>query len=167
MSRDPRAVANYLLDKADEKGLELTNLAINKVLYFCHAWYLATKGEPLLLGAFEAWDHGPVVPTVYHQFKSYGRDRITGRATVIDFETGVDVVAKAQFSAEEIEYLEKMLNFYGTRSGSTLRNMSHEPGAPWDVVRVKSDEPGMVIPNSLIEEYFRDRLGQRNSANAH
>lgn len=167
MNRDPRSVANFLLDEATSQGMQITNLALNKILYFCHAWYLAHYKTPLLSTTFEAWDHGPVIPSVYHQFKRHKNSPITTRAKMIDLDTGDDVVAKTDFSAEERTYLLKMLAFYGVRSGSTLRNMSHEIGAPWDQVRQDAPEPGMVIPDKIIAEYFSLRLDGRTNKNAH
>lgn len=167
MSHDPRSIANHLLDQADIKGLEVTNLALNKILYFCHAWRLAQFKQPLLSTTFEAWDHGPVIPSVYHQFKRYKNAPITSRAEMIDLETGEDVVARPSLTSEEKEYLDRMLEFYGVRTGSTLRNMSHEVGAPWDQVRQTAPEPGMVIPDRIIEEYFSYRWDGRKNQNAH
>jgi len=166
MNRDPRSIANFLLDEAQAQGLEITNLALNKILYFCHAWYLAQYKLPLLSTTFEAWDHGPVIPSVYHQFKRHKNGPISSRATMIDLDTGLDVIARASLELEEKAYLRKMLAFYGVRTGSTLRNMSHEPGAPWDQVRQQAPEPGMVIPDRIIAEYFSLRLDGRNT-NAH
>lgn len=162
MSLDARSVANYLLDRADDRGIPLTNLALNKILYFCHAWHLAKFGQPLLATRFEAWDHGPVVPSVYHQFKGNKERPINNRAMRIDLENGKDVVASTRIQVELAEFLESMLGFYGPRPGSVLRNMSHEPGAPWDVVR-ESGGAGMFIPDSLIAEYFSERLKARNN----
>lgn len=162
MSLDARSVANYLLDRADARGMPLTNLALNKILYFCHAWHLARFEKPLLATRFEAWDHGPVVPSVYHQFKGNKERPITNRAKRIDLNTGCDVTASANISDDLAEFLESMLSFYGPRPGSLLRSMSHETGAPWDVVR-ESGGAGMFIPDSLIAEYFSERLKARNN----
>ena len=71
---DPRAVANLLLDTADEFGVDVTNLALQKLLYFAHGHFLKQIGQPLVQGAFEAWNNGPVHPAIYHAFKGAGRE---------------------------------------------------------------------------------------------
>lgn len=162
MAIDARGLANFLLDEAETRGLELTNLALNKILYFCHAWHLAKTGEPLLAPAFEAWEHGPVVPSIYHHFKSNGNRRISNRATRIDLETGEDVVADANLEETTKLHLVQMLEFYGDKPGSVLRNMSHEKGAPWDLVW-STGGAGMQIPDDLIANYFSDRLKARKN----
>ncbi len=49
---DPRAVANLMLEAAEEREIALTNLALQKLLYFAHALFLVEKKKPLLSGYF-------------------------------------------------------------------------------------------------------------------
>ena len=65
MSYDPRVVANLILDIRDELNLETTNLELQKLLYFSHAFSLNRFDVPLVSGFFEAWKNGPVNPAVY------------------------------------------------------------------------------------------------------
>lgn len=64
------AVANYLLYIMGEAFDDLTNMKLNKLLYFAQGHYLQRYGKPLFDNAVEAWDHGPVVPEVYTAYKS-------------------------------------------------------------------------------------------------
>jgi uncharacterized phage-associated protein len=57
---DPRAVANLLLDLADRDDLAITNLVLQKLLYFAHGHFLIRTRCPLVQGGFEAWTYGPV-----------------------------------------------------------------------------------------------------------
>jgi len=59
---DPRAIANLMLDEADRRGWKITNLALQKLLYFAHGIHLTKTKEPLVSGYFEAWQYGPVQP---------------------------------------------------------------------------------------------------------
>src|SRR6186713_660153 len=97
MSFDVRAVANAILDLAKEEGKGVTNLAINKIIYFLHAAYLHEFRRPLVTAKIEAWDHGPVFREVYHQFKKFGRENIKGRASRIDPTTGSFHIVEPQF----------------------------------------------------------------------
>ena len=85
---DPRAVANLLLDVAAEEGVAVSNLALQKLLYFAHGHFLIQTGHPLVSGAFEAWNNGPVHPAVYHAFKTSGREPILDRAVGRNVMTG-------------------------------------------------------------------------------
>jgi len=63
---DPRCIANLMLDESARVGQSLTNLALQKLLYFAHAMFLIEQGRPLLSGYFEAWEYGPVHPAAYN-----------------------------------------------------------------------------------------------------
>ena len=164
MARDVREVANAILDVADANGLTLSNLPLNKIIYFAHAWYLAQYGEPLVESAFEAWQHGPVHPQVYRQLRSHGDKPVHKRLTRIDFDTGRDVTVESKLSVQEYNHIEQMTKFYGTKSAYWLVQKTHEPGAPWDQIWTASEQqpmPGMVIPDSITESYYRDILKRR------
>jgi uncharacterized phage-associated protein len=81
---DPRIVANYLLDVAARKGVAMTNLKLQKLLFFAHAICLTEQKAKLVSGYFEAWQYGPVHPTVYQAFKAAGPDAISFRADSLD-----------------------------------------------------------------------------------
>src|SRR5687767_14250246 len=70
--------ANCFLDIALRENIPITHLKLQKLLYFAHGWYLALTGEPLFEDKVEAWQFGPVIPPVYHQFKKYGNQPIDG-----------------------------------------------------------------------------------------
>jgi len=72
---DARAITNYFLDRAAQRGMAITIMTLLKVLYFAHAWYLAKKNAPLVGQPFEAWRHGPVNRVVYDQFKGLVLDQ--------------------------------------------------------------------------------------------
>jgi uncharacterized phage-associated protein len=61
---DPRGVANLMLDEAERLGVEVTHLALQKLLYFAHGLFPINCKRPLVSGCFEAWQHGPVHPAV-------------------------------------------------------------------------------------------------------
>jgi uncharacterized phage-associated protein len=161
MAYDARAIANWVLDHADFLHLPITNLALNKILYFSHGWYLATENRCLVNYQFEAWEHGPVLPTVYHQFKAYRDSPIATRAQMIDLQTGEDKAATCSLSESDSAFMERMVGFYAIKSGPMLSLMSHEPGAPWAQVRGTHARPGMVISDDVIRAYFTAKLTRR------
>jgi uncharacterized phage-associated protein len=77
---DPRIIANYMLDVARDRGVSLTNLALQKRLFFAHAISLTERKTKMVSGYFEAWQYGPVHPTVYQAFKAAGPNAIDFRA---------------------------------------------------------------------------------------
>lgn len=166
MGIDPRSVANTILDIADGLNLSLSNLAINKILYFSHRDFLLGQKKRLISTAFEAWKYGPVVPVVYHEFKKFNNSKITDRATKLCRETGHRVIAKWDNNENWLAELSSMVGFYGKLSPTLLVELSHKTGGAWDHVWNCSEscEHGMLISDELILKYSEN---ERISKYAH
>lgn len=65
-------IAKYFIWLANESGSFVSNLKLQKLVYYAQAWHLALHGEPLFSEDFQAWVHGPVVPDLYHNYKQFG-----------------------------------------------------------------------------------------------
>lgn len=164
MARDVRQIGNAILDAATRDGVTLSNLALNKIIYFAHAWYLALYSKPLVDSHFEAWQYGPVHPQIYHQLKRYSDQPIASRLTRIDLETGRDIPVEVELSDEEADHITKITRFYGVRSAAWLVDATHEPGAPWDQVWSAAERtpcPGMIIPDELTERFYSQKRRNR------
>ncbi len=69
----PNDVANWFLCNIDrEAGDSITHLKLQKLLYYAQAWSLVLKGKSLFEEDFEAWAHGPVLPSIFEQYKNMG-----------------------------------------------------------------------------------------------
>jgi uncharacterized phage-associated protein len=156
MTFDGRAIANCILDLADASGIQLSNLALQKVVYFCHAWHLAETGAPLVKTEFEAWQHGPVLQYLYRQFKDFENRPIRGRATSMNPHNGKQELVTYDLDAETLERLKRVVGFYGSMEPWDLVDMSHEKGGPWYEVWNHSGKinPGMKISHTSIQEFF-------------
>lgn len=73
-------VANTVLRKASEDGAEVTCLKLQCVLYFLASHYAKITNKKLFNEDFETWTHGPVLPSIYRKFGSYGSEPIRGYA---------------------------------------------------------------------------------------
>ena len=155
---DPRAAANWLLDLADEEGLTIQPLALQKLLYFAHGFCLIRLGHPLMKGHFEAWQYGPVHPAVYQAFKHEGDRPITSRAEARDVMSGVTKpLLKPQNRAVGGE-LREVVRTLGRRSPGQLVDLTHAPGGPWAFVVNKAKTSvalGLRIPDNVTVERFR------------
>ncbi len=69
-------VAKFFIQYYDDNDVLITNLMLNKLLYFAQGHHLAEYGKPLFGETIEAWKYGPVVPSVYRKYKLYGKDPI-------------------------------------------------------------------------------------------
>lgn len=71
-------IANFIICKAKEKRMEITHLKLQKLLYYVVAEYIKLpKGEYLINEPIYKWQYGPVVASVYHEFKTHGNSPIT------------------------------------------------------------------------------------------
>lgn len=71
------AIAPYIVYLGSlEPEPDLTNLKLQKLLYYAQAWHLVFRQEPLFTDRIEAWRHGPVVPSVFRQYRHFEDRRI-------------------------------------------------------------------------------------------
>ncbi|TQI75517.1 putative phage-associated protein [Bosea sp. AK1] len=153
---DGRAVANYVLDFCDKQNRALTNLGLQKVVYFCHVWSLLDLGRPLIKHSFEAWEYGPVLPYLYREFKAFDRSPISGRAFQLDPRNGTRQVVRYQFDSETEAFLASIVGFYTRLSAGALVQLSHVEGGPWYEAwnHGGSVNPGMKIDDGQIREFY-------------
>jgi uncharacterized phage-associated protein len=158
---DPRAIANMLLDIAgsDEVGgLPISNLALQKLLYFAHGLFLIRTGQPLVQGGFEAWTYGPVHPAVYQAFKAEGGQPIRTRAEGRNVMTGAARPLATPTDPRVKACLYEIVRSYGHLSPGRLVDISHAPRGPWATIVNKariSMALGMRIPDSVTLECFK------------
>ncbi|MFX4243409.1 Panacea domain-containing protein, partial [Aliarcobacter butzleri] len=66
-------LANYIINKSIDSKKPVSNLQLQKMIYFVNLYYFRLTGAFLLDGEqFEAWQHGPVIPEVYREYATYG-----------------------------------------------------------------------------------------------
>ena len=152
MAYDVREIANLVLEIADGDQIPVTNLDINKIVYFLHGWYLAKTGNPLVSAKIEAWRFGPVFRELYSQFADVGSQPISFRATRRNTTTLEKEVCYPAITTEEFEFLEPLVHQYIRIKTSILVDLSHVPGGPWDKVFNHDTDinPGMEITNDAI-----------------
>ena len=150
---DPRAVANFIIDTRRFLGGNTTALELQKILYFCHGSYLVGTGSPLVAGSFEAWEHGPVHPLVYHTFKDFRDTPLKRRASVRNVVTGkAMLIARPDKPAQR--HIIKVVSSLFDLGAGTLVDLSHARGGPWDLVWRKKDSKGAVISDRTIAEHY-------------
>jgi uncharacterized phage-associated protein len=156
MGLDGRAVANFVLDFCEARGRGITNLSLQKLVYFCHVWSLIQLDRPLVRHQFEAWQYGPVLQYLYREFRAFESEPIVSRATGIDPGTGENRVVPYAFDQRTGALLREVVDFYSRLSGAELVKLSHVRGGPWDTVWNHEGRinPGMKIDNATIAAYY-------------
>lgn len=68
MSYDSRDVAKYVVRVCNDNGTPISNLQLQKILYYVQGSFFAKFGRPAFYNDIVAWRHGPVVPEVYYMY---------------------------------------------------------------------------------------------------
>lgn len=158
MPLDPRSVANLILKEAESRHIGLSNLALQKILYFVHGRFLVERNEPLIAGTFEAWQYGPVNLAVYDAFKHFGARPINGLASRRDIRTGnTETVPFPESDGLRQLIIDAALPYLKLSAGR-LVDLSHANGSPWDkITKVENGKRsyGLRITNENIKDNFR------------
>ena len=136
-------VANFFIYLLGDEESDLTNMKLNKLTYYAQGQFLKMNGRPLFSENVEAWQHGPVIPSVYRAFRKNNRNPILKFCGEFDL---------SKYTDEEKEVMLDVALDKGRYSATTLRNMTHKPGGPW--AQSYSGDMFADIPNDLIKEYF-------------
>lgn len=152
------AIANFFIRKSLKEEKPVTQIKLQKLMYFAHGFYLALKEKPLVNEKIEAWQFGPVIPSIYHQFKKWGSNSIT--------EVLVDRSNDLIINEEDIEFLDLVWHKFSSYTASELVELSHEAEGPWQTAIEKSKAlVGFIVPNITIRNldiytYFKHRFIQ-------
>ena len=139
-------VANTLLMYAENSdgGDLMSNMKLQKMLYYQQGFHLAMFGTPLFDDEIEAWMYGPVVPSVYDAYKAHGRD-------------GIPANKEKEFSfndEKEAALFEEVFKVYGKFSAIGLMHMTHNE-SPW---KSTPTGEGNVIEKNKMRDFFKSRL---------
>ena len=134
-------VADFMILSAGQES-DMTNMKINKLLYYAQGTHLARTGKPLFNDDIKAWDHGPVVTPVWRKYTTEH-----GSNPILETSEGFD--ADKSFSQEEADTIIDVICEYGKYAASYLRNKTHAPGTPWSSVAHND-----VISKNLLRQYF-------------
>ena len=155
---DPRTICNLILDEAERAARPVTNLALQKLLYFVHGLHLVETKDPLVTGFFEAWQYGPVHPIAYHAFKEAGGTSIQFRASIEDPFTRTSLPLPECKDDEVRSRVSRIAAFYGAMTPGRLVEVSHAKNAPWRYIVDKARAEtilGLRIPNDVILSRFK------------
>ncbi|HIF5692800.1 TPA: Panacea domain-containing protein [Vibrio parahaemolyticus] len=135
-------VVKYILEELGE----ISAMKLQKLVYYSQAWSLVWDEEELFSEDFEAWANGPVLRSLYHEHRGL-------------FKVNADTFSqgnKEELTEDQVETIDKVLEFYGDKSAQWLSNLTHKE-SPWKDARgtleamASSNE---VITKGSMEEYY-------------
>lgn len=168
-------VANFFLILSFLNREPVSPLKLIKLTYMTYGCWLAVKGERLFDEPIEVWNYGPVIPSLYHEFKHYGQrpimelsnqvelsDEEDGDSFPYEKERGICIpVSKPDVGEEKSAELEKAIRWawktYAPYTAVELSRMTHAEGSPWDKARKSKRK---YISDQDIQDHFCEILGQ-------
>lgn len=145
MTYDVKEIAKKIIAQSNpDCGDTITNMKLQKLLYYMQGFHLAFFDEPLFEDEIEAWMYGPVVPSVYEEYKACG-------------SAGLDVNSDdviISLNEEEEDMFNQVYEAYGQFSALKLMNMTHAE-APW---RLAHPGYGNIISKDSIKAYFSTQI---------
>jgi len=142
MAHNVIEVANRIVSLSRfEVGDLISNLKLQKLLYYVQGFHLAIHNEPIFNEDIYAWQYGPVVKEAYYHFKKYGSGHI--EINDDDFEKYY-----VEFTDAETELICDVWNVYGQYSAYRLMEFTHEE-PPWRTTQIDH-----IISHDKLMSYF-------------
>jgi len=138
-------VAKLFLCWANNDGDLITNLKIQKLLYYAQAWHLVYFRKPLFIENVEAWDFGPVIHEAYNHFKKFGSRSIRYK------ETGEE---KSGFNKNQLMFLKDLYDVFIKYAAHELVNMTHNE-EPWRKAYKSTDK---IISHDSMKSFYSNVL---------
>jgi len=139
-------VAERIISLSHEKNAPVSNLKLQKLLYYSQAWHLALFKLPLFDEEIEAWVHGPVVPEIFRHYRDCKWSPIP------DFKVNSAYPFRS--------HLEEVWKVYGNFSAFDLERLTHSED-PWRNARIglASDAScNVIITKACMRDYYSARL---------
>lgn len=168
--------ASYVGITMLQKGLTVSPLKLQKILYYEQAWHMVGFGREnqLFDCAPQAWVNGPVYPAIYYIYK----DMVPGMCDHLRMENflqdGEDpaqmekmLLKKMSLTKEEIALTERVIMLYGSRTQNQLILLTHSE-KPWSEMReglMPYDYSNKEISLDTMHDYYKERY-DRNRAKA-
>ena len=136
-------IAKYFITLANPEAEDfITNLKLQKLLYYAQGFHLVLFGKPLFRESLEAWQYGPVVPDIYRIYKQYGSSPLPQPD---DFKI-------EQYDRQTQELLDEVYEVYGQYTAPTLRRFIDRE-TPCQETPLNQE-----ISHDLMKAYFETQL---------
>lgn len=150
-------IADYFIALSNETQNLITNLKLQKLMYYAQAWHLAITEDRLFDEEFQAWVHGPVLAKLYNDYKSFKWNPIQRE----DLSEGISAQIREKINDEEtLEILDDVVDEYFGLSAYELERLTHLE-EPWLKARngIPKDTPSnAIIKDEWIIDYYKRYL---------
>jgi len=146
-------VADLIVSFSNEHGDWITNLKLQRLLYYAQAWHLALYGKPLFADTFQAWPNGPIQPDVYAAYLEFGE-------LPIESANASWLVPDAVLS-----HIADVLKAYGHMPAYNLERLACSE-EPWKAARegkLPDESSTSEISHEIMKTFYRARLNDKKT----
>lgn len=141
-------LCNWFIQQANEREVSLTPVKLNHLVILADWWHLHRNGDFLINETAEAWSSGPMLPSIYHEYKDQPPYSViehpSRRQPPLEEETDI------------IPFLEQIWTLYGKYTAQQLSRINTAPTSPWCLTPGKHEAAEhLQITRKYVEAYFR------------
>lgn len=151
----------FLIAKTEKSNVSITNLKLQKLMYFVEAYYMVKNpsDDKLFTSTWSAWDYGPVSRELYNYYKKFGSIEISLTETQISIGENLP--------SENKKYIDKIYLLFGNLSAFDLVTLTHLKDSPWNIIYESNKESkkynfenlnDSVISKKKTKEWFETRF---------
>lgn len=146
-------IANHILGRSRSRGEGVNPQKLLKLVYIAHGWSFPFLAQPLLAEPAQAWQYGPVIPSLYRAISNFRAGSVTGSVPDTDPQ---------ELSEDARSLISSVYDAYARFSGIQLSSMTNKPNTPWsDIWRAHGQNA--VIPNDQIAVHYKQLLETREN----
>lgn len=154
MAYSPTMVANNILARSFEDRRLITPMKLQKILYFVASEYQKATGKPLLEEQFQTWAYGPVLYSVYDEFRPFAKAHIKRYARDA---AGHTYALREDDDSALASALDRVWAATKTKSATYLSELTHAEGSAWDAA-FQQDRPILDDADIRRDETYREPL---------
>lgn len=155
MVYSPTVVANNILSRAFAEKITVTPMKLQKILYFVASEYQKATKMRLFEEPFLTWAYGPVLYSVFNEFKSFSKENISRYAR--DARNRTLIVDESKDEALR-GTLDQIWNATRYKGAIELSELTHAEDSAWDRA-FQEDEETLQSKDILSDETYRQQLG--------
>lgn len=137
-------LAKYIVSKCTNENKPISNLQLQKILYYIQYESLKQTSECVFYDEIEAWQFGPVVPNIYYYFCNFGAMPIN-----IKFDNYKDIVK----DINNIEIVDNIVTMRREQNPWEMVKETHKDDSPWSIVFNQGE--GKVISIKILKDYIK------------
>lgn len=147
-----KEVAKYVLSELQDSGEAISNIKLQKLLYYIQGWYMGLYDEPVFEDEFQAWRNGPVIYDIYKEYEDFGT-----------YNPIISKIENPKLSEKLERHIYEVLECYGGESSFSLVALTHRE---WPWIEARGDLPLHASGNDIISKNtMRDFFAKKAKEN--